>query len=573
MEIVSLAQGSPEWLAHRAKHFNASDAPAMLGVSPHKTRRQLLAECSTGITPEVDAATQRRFNNGHRLEALARPLAEQIIGEPLYPVTGTNGRYSASFDGLTLGGETAFEHKALNADLRGVFDRGEELPLHYRAQIEHQLLVSGAGGVLFMASDWDADGNLVEERHCWVATDPELRERLVAGWERFAADLAAFEPTPAAEPAPIGTAPETLPALRIEVEGTVIASNLVAFRETAIAAVRAVKRELQTDQDFADAELSVKWCREVESRIEAAKAHALAQTATIDELFRALDAITDESRRVRLDLEKRVKNRKDEIRASIVTDAQRALGKHIGILNGELAPFRIAAVEADFAAAVKGKRSITAMHDAVDSVLADARIRAESMARTVRENGALYRDRAAGLDAIFPDIAAHIGKPTADFAEWLAIRIEAHRLAMEKREAAARHQAAEESAARERIQRIEPVAQSSPGNYDEMREAFDAFRAANGAAVEAETGTPEDPDQPATLSLGEINARLGLTMSAAFVAALGITPAGRARRAILFTESQFAAICRGLIAHVTAVRTRHGVGREPRGMEVANGRG
>ena len=42
MEILSFHQGSPEWAAHRAKHFNASDAPAMLGCSPYMTRSELL---------------------------------------------------------------------------------------------------------------------------------------------------------------------------------------------------------------------------------------------------------------------------------------------------------------------------------------------------------------------------------------------------------------------------------------------------------------------------------------------------------------------------------------------------
>ena len=76
MQIVSLQQGSPEWLAHRAQHFNASDAPAMMGCSPYKTRTQLLHELHTGVSPEVDHYTQRIFDNGHRFEALARPLAE-----------------------------------------------------------------------------------------------------------------------------------------------------------------------------------------------------------------------------------------------------------------------------------------------------------------------------------------------------------------------------------------------------------------------------------------------------------------------------------------------------------------
>jgi putative phage-type endonuclease len=567
MEVVTLPQGSPEWLAHRAKHFNASDAPAMLGVSPHKTRRQLLSEAATGITPEVDAATQRRFNMGHRLEALARPIAEQIVGEPLYPVTGTNGRYSASFDGLTLGGETAFEHKALNAELRTALTTDmAELPLHYRAQVEHQLLVSGADRCLFMASDFDASGALVEEHHRWIDSDPLLRERIVAGWRQFEADLAAFEPVTAAAPAPVGVAPETLPALRIEVEGTVIASNLVAFRETAIAAVRAVKRDLSTDQDFADAELSVKWCREVESRIEAAKAHALAQTASIDELFRALDAITEESRRVRLDLEKRVKIRKDEIRAEIVTAAQRALAKHVAQLSAELVPLRMPDIRADFAAAIKGKRSIESMHDAVDSALAAARIEADGVARIMRANLAFYRERAAGKDFLFGDIAAHMIRPEAEFAEWVDGRIERHRLSVLEDEA----RLAREREAREAAEKLRREAAAAAAAAEAAKEAATADPTPAPAPDPfPEPGAPAG--EPACLSLGDLTARLGFTLSAAFVAGtLGITPAGRSRNAILFTERQFAGICRQLVAHVEAARVRHSKDRTRQGMDVAN---
>ena len=73
MQTVNLIQGSKEWHLHRANHFNASDAPAMMGVSKYKTRDQLLHEMATGLTQEVDANTQKLFDNGHKFEALARP--------------------------------------------------------------------------------------------------------------------------------------------------------------------------------------------------------------------------------------------------------------------------------------------------------------------------------------------------------------------------------------------------------------------------------------------------------------------------------------------------------------------
>lgn len=121
MKQIELKQGSQEWLAHRANHFNASDAPAMMGVSSYKTRNQLMHELHTGLPEEVNAETQKRFDDGHKFEAIARPLAEQIIGEELYPVVGVNGKFSASFDGITLDDGTIWEHKTLNERLDKAF--------------------------------------------------------------------------------------------------------------------------------------------------------------------------------------------------------------------------------------------------------------------------------------------------------------------------------------------------------------------------------------------------------------------------------------------------------------------
>lgn len=326
MKIVQLQQGSPEWHAHRARYFNASDAPAMMGCSTYTTRAQLLRDLHTGMTGRVDAATQRRFDDGHRFEALARPLAEAIIGDDLYPVVGSEGRLSASFDGLTLDEGTAWEHKTLNDALRAILpaegvggpEVGAALPLQNRVQMEQQCMVSGAGRELFTASRWSSDDELVEARHCWYTPDAELRAAIASGWQQLEADLAAYTLPPAAEPAPIGRAPDSLPALRIEVTGAVTASNLAEFKHTALAAIRSVNRDLKTDADFADADKAAKWCADVEARLKAAKEHALSQTASIDELFKALDDIAAESKAVRLDLDKLVKRRKDEVREQAV---------------------------------------------------------------------------------------------------------------------------------------------------------------------------------------------------------------------------------------------------------------
>ena len=48
MIIHEVKQGSPEWHALRANTRNASEAPAMMGVSPYKSRSALVREKATG---------------------------------------------------------------------------------------------------------------------------------------------------------------------------------------------------------------------------------------------------------------------------------------------------------------------------------------------------------------------------------------------------------------------------------------------------------------------------------------------------------------------------------------------
>lgn len=197
MKIVDLVQGSDEWKLHRAAHFNASDAPAMMGASKYKTRAQLLKEMATGIYEEIDAATQRRFDAGHRFENLARPLAEKIIGDDLSPVVGVLGKLSASFDGITFDELVCFEHKTLNDSLRSV-TCAADLDVQYRVQMEQQLYVASADSCLFMATKWNGDELSEPAMHVLYESDAKLRAQIIAGWDQFAIDLANYQHVEAA---------------------------------------------------------------------------------------------------------------------------------------------------------------------------------------------------------------------------------------------------------------------------------------------------------------------------------------------------------------------------------------
>ena len=567
MKTHNLTQGSPAWLAYRATHFNASDAPAMLGMSPYKTRTELLHELHTGLSPEVNEATQRLFDAGHAAEAAARPVAEREIGEELYPVVGSEGKLSASFDGLTMDGTIAWEHKLLNIALLESLDNGI-IPDSYHPQLEQQLMVSGAEKVLFMATS--PCGTAME---CvWYTSNPELRSRILQGWTQFAIDLAAYVPVESVAK-PVGRSPETLPALHIEVTGMVTASNLAEYKAHALSVFGSINRELVTDQDFASAESTVKWCGDIEARLAAAKQHALSQTESIDALFRTIDDISAEARTTRLELDRLVKARKETIRAEIVSSGRNALADHLDTMIarvGNLMP----SIPVDFAAAIKGKRTLESMRDAVAVELARAKIAANEIAERISSNLRTI-DTHPEHAFLFNDIAAIVLKHPEDLQMLVTVRIDAHKAAESAKEEAtrARIQAEEQAKAEARAAaaHAEAMAQAAADKAREdviARAQVEAQKPtpalvepANAATKEVASPAPvmvqkaaqKATDAPPTMTLGEISTRLGFSCTSAFLSTLGFE-ATTVKAAKLYHSDDFTGICEAIKTHITEVQ-------------------
>jgi len=575
MITVDLIQGSPEWHAHRASHLNASDAPAMLGASTNFTRGDLIRQLAAGVPREFsDFVQERVIDPGHEFEAQARVIAEDIIGQDLYPITGVDGKYSASFDGLTLLEDIAWEHKRLNETLRdAMFEgcTGADLPLMYQIQMEHQAMVSQAERVFFMASEWKRVGDgweLVEERHCWYTPNPELRARIVAGWAQLEADVVAYEPEAPAAPVATGRAPDQMPALRIEVTGMVTASNLAEWKERAIAVFQGISKDLTTDQDFADAEKTVKWCGEIEEQLKGAKQHALSQTESIDELFRTIDAISEQARATRLALDKLVTKRKDERRTEIGNNARRAVQDHVRAINETLGEHGLqvpSTLIADLQAAIKGKRSFASMQDAVDAVATNAKITASQAADRIRANIAILAEHPDHATLFADRVQLCANKAPEDLRNLVAARIADHQRAeqakldaereriREEEEARARKLAADEVVAQQQREAAErSTAAPAPAPVEAAAPVQQAVAPAPRPVPEAVASSSAPPAAAAPrevvkIKLGDINARIApLSISADGLAQLGFKPINATGAAKLYDQAQFPAMCEAL---------------------------
>lgn len=444
MRLLDLAQGSPEWLAAREQFFCASEAPIIMGVSRHMKRTEFLTLKATGQQKEFSEWVKRNLlEKGHEAEARARPLVEAIIGEDLYPVVGVSdcGKYLASFDGLTMDESTGFEHKLISAELIRQFNAAE-LDEEYVWQLEHQALVAGLERIVFVASDGTEDRLM----HMIYVPSPERQKRLIAGWQQFEEDLKNYQHVEVIQ-APVAKPVASLPTLYVEITGEVAASNLAAYKEAALAMIESVNTDLQTDQDFADAESMVKFFDEAEKKVRLIKEQSLQKTASIAEAMKTMDDLADAMRTKRLFLNKHVTERKNSIRAEIIAEGTKAWATHVSGLNERLGRPYMTDVRIDFAGAIKGKRTIASLRDAVQKALLDGKLEANATADRIAVNLKQLTQHAEHA-FLFKDEATLVQMEPAAFSEVVEGRIAKHQAEQARKEAETRERIRKEEEAK-----------------------------------------------------------------------------------------------------------------------------
>lgn len=549
--IHNLTQGSADWHQFRLEHNGASEAAAMLGISKLVTRTELLHMKHTCTAKEFSDWVQINIlDYGHEVEALARPLAEELVETELYPVTCSDGMLSASLDGLTMAEDIAFEHKQWNEALAASV-AADILPDEYQPQCQQIMMVTGADKVLFVVSDGTRD----KFESMVVLPDAAWQDRIRAGWAQFAADLAVYEPKnftpkPAAEPI------MQLPALAVQIRGEVTLSNLPVFKAKAEAFIASIKTQLVTDEDFANAEATIKFCDQAEKGIEQAKNAAIAQTATIDELMRTVDHISAQLREKRLLLEKLVVSQKKLLKDAIMVKAQGAFTEHVTALEAEIAPIRLSFQTRDFAGVMKNKRTLASLHNAVGTELAAGKITVDALAKAVRGRLTWYNEAAKEHTFLFADLQTIIQKADDDFKLVVNSRIDAHKAKV----------AAEAEAERVRMQEeadaAAPVVAAFDASTTGTSEASMAERPLGVLAPAAAWPFPAMrapaavPTTPPSLRLGQIGERLGFSLTAAFLETLGFAAAGKDRAAVLYHERDFDNICAALQRHISAVQAK-----------------
>lgn len=190
--VLKLVQGTPEWHQHRAQFRNASESAAVMGLNPWQTPYQLWLVRTGRLEVPVTAPMQ----HGTQMEPKARAAYEEQTGSVMQPLVLTEGDYSASLDGITLEGDLIVEikcpYKGQASALWQAVSVGE-VPEHYRIQVQHQMMVSGAAHAHLWVFD-GATGLLVE-----IARDECTMDAIRAAWDGFQTYLDTDTPPPLTE--------------------------------------------------------------------------------------------------------------------------------------------------------------------------------------------------------------------------------------------------------------------------------------------------------------------------------------------------------------------------------------
>ncbi|HCM42433.1 MAG TPA: YqaJ viral recombinase family protein [Candidatus Omnitrophota bacterium] len=139
--FVNLEQGTQAWLDWRFEGIGASDAPAIMGENPWKSRTKLMREKRERTKVKLNAAMRR----GMELEPVARERYENHFGLKVVPACLQSNHHPwmrASVDGLSHCGNIVIEIKC-GEGAYWVSSATGKVPDYYMGQLQHILAVTG----------------------------------------------------------------------------------------------------------------------------------------------------------------------------------------------------------------------------------------------------------------------------------------------------------------------------------------------------------------------------------------------------------------------------------------------
>jgi len=180
---------------------------------------------------------------------------------------------------------------------------------------------------------------------------------------------------------------ETITALTVTISGAVEKTNIKEYEQGIKEFIGGINRNPETDSDFAQAEADIKTLQSAEKGIAKVKDAALNSTSSIREFFEMVDGLSSTMRDCRLSLSRLVKSKKDSIKLQVIIEANEKFSAHMRRVNGLYEDVSIHVPHSfDPKDAIKGRKTIKGMSDAVEDAMKDAMLDYSEMAASAAED-------------------------------------------------------------------------------------------------------------------------------------------------------------------------------------------
>lgn len=541
-------QGSPEWLANRRTTFNASELAAAMGIHPNIIRNELIRLYARGTEIEYsDYVKNVIFPNGHRVEKIIRVLAEKNFDEDFIPkVFALDGKYSCSLDGQTIIGDRNLEIKQYAKELYESVANGI-LPDHHKPQVQQGLWITGAELTIFAVSSEDEQSFVSMEvfpDHAFIDTIPRI-------WAKFKEDYENYTDIEQVSFLSDVEKDDRLPVVKLSSGGISVASNIKAWFSVK-------KQAFEKLPEIIDAE-SIGEFQTTKDNFEVALPLIQHLRKGLEENAKPLVDVIDELISIEKYLKKCVShcsNTLTEFRRSIrqkaCDEATEDFWAYVEQKNQGF-PVRIDVLVPDFMACCNRTKNHDSLGSAIGAELMNAKIEVDKIAEVLHEKITWYSSVADGCQHLFSDLQEIIYKDDEHFMLLVTTRIEQHKKAEADRLTAKREQDEAEKMMAD-VHNASPIPDQAPplaqpaAQQEQIQEPIQEQPAEKVIAASNDESPIPQRGEP-TLKLGDINSRLGFTVTCDFLGSLGFDAHSVGAKK-LYHEDDFPLICGAIVKHI-----------------------
>jgi hypothetical protein len=187
--------------------------------------------------------------------------------------------------------------------------------------------------------------------------------------------------------------------LTVETTGVIVKSNLDEFRSMVRFTLDAITMDLETPEDFGQAEQDIKVLKDAEKRVRDAATSALDEQ--IQRLIEELNNVANDIRAPRLKLEKLVEDKRAELKKQIIKEAVSRL---------DIAPVFRGEQMRGIEMAIKGKRTLDSMREAATVYVTEKQASINESRKVILEHRGTFGNwiapDAEQLEILSPELVA-----------------------------------------------------------------------------------------------------------------------------------------------------------------------